>query len=276
MKFWKSSVLALAAGLVSVLQLAATQDLRVKFLQTPSGIRFSWFGEKASRPSPTLFFFVKDMQSTLEREDVATVTRLLAKQGFISASLDLPCHGADEKPGETRRLACWSARIEAGDSLIPAFVSKATQVLDFLIQSGYTDPTRVAACGISRGGFAAIHFAAADSRVKCVAALAPVTDLLLLEEFAGNKNEAGARALSVINVCDKLVGRGVWVYIGNNDERVGTDAAIAFTRAATRASGKERVANVKLTVDASEGHGAGPSAHQAAADWIAAQLADSR
>jgi len=54
-KFWKSSVLALAAGLVSVLQLAATQDLRVKFLQTPSGIRFSWFGEKASRPPPRYF-----------------------------------------------------------------------------------------------------------------------------------------------------------------------------------------------------------------------------
>ena len=277
-RFWKAflAITCVAAGVISVPLLGMSEEVAplIKFLETPSGIRFSWLGEKTSRPAPTLFFFVKDMQSTLEREDVAQVTRLLAKEGFISVSLDLPCHGADEKPGETRRLACWSARVENGDSLVPAFVSKASEVLDFLIQNGYTDPARVAACGISRGGFMAIHFTAADSRVKCVAAFAPVTDLLLLNEFSEATNTAAARALSVTNVADKLIGRGVWVYIGNNDERVGTDAAIAFARLVThRAAGKEHPVNVKLTVDSSEGHGVGPSAHGAAAEWIAAQLA---
>lgn len=34
--------------------------------------------------------------------------------------------------------------------------------------------------------------------------------------------------------------------------------------------------NVKLTVDSSEGHGIGSSAHSAAAEWITAQLAVTR
>ena len=160
---------------------------------------------------------------------------------------------------------------------MPAFLSTASQVLDFLIRNGYTDSNRIAACGISRGGFMAIHFAAADSRVQCVAALAPVTDLRVLTEFSGMKNESLARSLSVMNVADKLAGRGVWIYIGNDDERVGTDDAIAFTRlVARRAIATKQRANVKLTVDALEGHGVGLPPHFEAAEWIEAQLAGSR
>ena len=123
----------------------------------------------------------------------------------------------------------------------------------------------------------AIHFTAADPRVRCVATLAPVTDLTILTEFSGNKNESLARSLSVMHVADKLVRRGLWLYIGNDDERVGTDEAIAFARLVTRrtTTSKQR-ANVKLIVDASEGHGVGISPHFEAAEWIASQLAESR
>jgi dienelactone hydrolase len=271
------TVVAAASLTVPRLVTAEEAPLRAKFLETPSGIRFGWLGEKTLRPAPTLFLFAKDVQSTLERDVFAKVAWLLAKQGFITVALDLPCHGADEKPGEPPRLAGWCARVKAGDSLVPAFVSKASQVLDFLIQSGYTNPERVAACGISRGGFMAIHFTAAEPRVKCVAAVAPVTDLRALSEFAGMENETAARSLAVTNVADKVAGRGVWVYIGNDDERVGTDNAIAFTRLVTRlAVAKKQPAKVKLTVDALEGHGVGLSPHIEAAQWIEAQLIETR
>jgi dienelactone hydrolase len=280
-RFWKVLlaliVVAAASFGVPPLVVAEEEPVRTKFLETPSGIRFGWLGEKTPRPAPTLFLFAKDMQSTLERDVFAKVAWLLTKQGFITVALDLPCHGADEKPGEPPRLAGWCARVEGGDSLVPAFVSKASQVLDFLIQSGHTDPKRVAACGISRGGFMAIHFTAAEPRVKCVAALAPVTDLRALSEFAGMKNETASRSLSLMNVADKIAGRGVWVYIGNDDERVGTDNAIAFTRLVTRlAVAKKQPANVKLTVDALEGHGVGLPPHIEAAEWIEAQLVGTR
>ena len=244
-----------------------------KILETPSGIRFSWLGQKSPRPAPTLFVFAKDMQSSLERDAFAKMAWLLVERGFIAVALDLPSHGEDQKSDEPERLAGWSARVEKGDTLVPAFMDKTSRVLDFLVKSGYTNVNHVAACGISRGGFMAFHFAAADPRVRCVAALAPVTDLGILTEFSKIKNEAAVRALSVMNIADKLAGRGVWVYIGNDDDRVGTDEAIAFTRLVTRkAVAKKQRANVKLTVDALEGHGVGLSPHFEAADWIESQL----
>ena len=39
---------------------------------------------------------------------------------------------------------------------------RLTRVLDHLIKSGIADPKRIAACGTSRGGFLAIHFAVHD------------------------------------------------------------------------------------------------------------------
>ena len=44
------------------------------------------------------------------------------------------------------------------------------------------------------------------------------------------EKHAGTRSLSIINSADKLAGRPIWLCIGNNDERVDTDKAIAFTR----------------------------------------------
>jgi len=89
-----SDSIAVTAGIISLPILGTSEAAPlVKSFETPSGIRFSWFGEKTSRPAPTLFFFVKDMQSTLERENVAQVTRLLAKAGWISVSWIFPATG---------------------------------------------------------------------------------------------------------------------------------------------------------------------------------------
>jgi len=276
LKLFVGSVL-LAIALISPQRFLGKELGHPKFLKTPSGIRFSWIGEKGREPVPTLFLFAKDMQTTLERDAFGTVAWLLAKKGFIVVALDLPCHGGDEKIGEPPRLSGWAARVEKGDNLVPTFIARVSQVLDFLIQAGYSDSNRIAACGISRGGFMAIHFTAADPRVRCVATFAPVTDLTILTEFSGNRNESLARSLSVMHVADKLGGRGVWLYIGNDDERVGTDQAIAFTRLVTRrAKETKRRANVKLIVDSSEGHGLGISPHFEAAEWIANQLAEGR
>jgi hypothetical protein len=73
-------------------------------------------------------------------------------------------------------------------------------------------------------------------------------------------------------VAGKLADRSVWVEIGNDDQRVGTDRAIAFTRALVReAVAKKLPALVELHVTTTPGHSTPAAAHDDAAAWIAAR-----
>ena len=260
--------------LVATTAVADDKPDRPRILQTPDGVRFGLLGEKAAEPAATLFVFANDIQGTLGNDSYNKVGRLLAEHGFLSVALDLPCHGADAKPGEPSGLDGWRARLDHGDKLVQEFVAHAARVLDFLVHEGYTDPHRVAACGTSRGGFIALHFAAAEPRVKCVAAFAPVTDLLLLREFAGlPDNRQATEALSLVNHAGQLAGRPVWICIGNHDQRVGTDSCIALTRKLVSASvAQKRPPAVELHVTTSAGHTIHSTAHDEAAAWTLARM----
>jgi predicted esterase len=72
---------------------------------------------------------------------------------------------------------------------------------------------------------------------------------------------------------DKLADRPVWIVIGNRDERVGTDRAIAFTRELARAAAARKLpALVELHVTTTPGHSTPPAAHDEAAAWLAARV----
>lgn len=260
---------------------------QVRILQTDSGIRFGLLGEKGPTPAPTLFVFAMGIEETLGDDDYVKVGRILGKEGYITFSLDLPCHGPDVRPGETANsMSGWRSRLEKGEDFVADFVPKASAVLDYLIREGYTDPHQVAASGTSRGGFIALQFAAAEPRVKSVAAFVPVTNLLALSEFVGMEREqspAGkaafrkARTLALINVADKLTGRPIWICIGNDDRRVGTDNAIGFSRRLVEAAyAQNEWAAVDLHVTATEGHRVYDTAHEDAAAWILAQMKESQ
>lgn len=69
----------------------------------------------------------------------------------------------------------------------------------------------------------------------------------------------------------------MWLSIGNDDQRVSTDAAIAFTRklvAAGVAIRKDTLhaVPVELIVGADPGHSAIKGAHELAAAWLLKQL----
>ncbi len=251
---------------------------KVKALQTPSGARFAVLGDKGKAPAPTLFIFATSVGDTLVNPDFAKVGRLLAKQGVLCVSLDVPCHGDDVRRGEAAdSLSSWRARLQKDGDLVSPFNKNVSAVLDHLIKEGYTDPKRVAACGTSRGGFMALHAAVAEPRIQSVVAFAPVVDLLALAEFAGMEKHAPTCALALANHADKLAGRAVWLCIGNNDLRVGTDLSIAFTRKLVAASvARKRPANVELHVTATVGHRIHATAHDEAAAWLGRQLGTSR
>jgi dienelactone hydrolase len=261
--------------LMDATSLSAADEDRpaIAVLRTPKGVRFGVQGEKGKSPAATLFVFASRIEDSLGNDTYNKVGRLVAKQGVISVSLDVPCHGEDTKPGEPAGLSGWRARIEKGDDWVGDFAARVKDVLDHLVDQGYTDPKRVAVCGTSRGGFIALQMAASEPRFRCAAAFAPVTNLLALSEFNGMANPAPASALSIINRADQLAGRSIWVCIGNNDQRVSTDDLIAFTRKVSAVSiAQKKPANVELHVMPSLGHTIHLTAHDEAAAWIATQI----
>ena len=128
----------------------------------------------------------------------------LAEQGYLCVTIDIPGHGEQHRADEPEGLAGWRYRLVQDVNLVAETNRRLSEVLDFLIATGCTDPARIAACGTSRGGFLAMQFTAAEPRIKCVAAFAPVTDLLALREFDGAGNNALVTSLSVINQAEKL------------------------------------------------------------------------
>ena len=254
---------------------------KVNMMQTPSGTRFGVLGTKGSAPAPTLFVFATQIEPTLTSA-YNKVGTIVGRHGYLCVSLDLPCHPGGGLPG-------WAATVRSGNPLVSEFVSEVSQVLDYLIREGYTDPKRVAVAGTSRGGFMAMHIAAAEPRIKCAIGFVPVTDLTDLTEFAGLEDNKFAKSLALANVADKLAGRPLWVAIGNNDGRVNTDRAIEFTRTVVAASvAKEKrtptdIIDVELHVMPWSGHGGNQrwsgdggdlNAHDAAAAWLLARMGE--
>lgn len=246
----------------------------ITLLETPGGVRFGYTGEKPAAPAPTLFLLASSLEANLTDTDFCEAAHILADRGVFSVSADVPCHGCDKRPGETVGLVGWRERMEAGENPFEAFVAGCSAVLDSLIEGQFTDPERVAVLGNSRGGFSAMHFAAGEPRIKAAAAIAPVTKLAALREFAGMDDHPIAASLALKNHASRLAGRPIWMIIGNRDERVNTDYAIEFARAVVAATERnlEETVNVEIAIVPSIGHRNPPNAHTLAAAWLAKHL----
>jgi dienelactone hydrolase len=272
-----------AAALVLVLAVTpgspSADDKKFRILRTPDGVRFGLLGDKGAAPAPTLFVVASSIEDTLgpHADDYNRVGRILARHGYLCVALDVPCHGADIRNKEPAGLDGWRARLEKGEDFVPGFVAKCSGVLDYLVKEGYTDPRRVAVAGTSRGGFIGLHFAAAEPRVRAVAAFAPVTNLLALREFAGMDRHPATRSLALANRAGKLAGRNIWVCIGNRDDRVNTDDVIAFTRRVVAASdARDKAVPIELHVMPTVGHRIHDTAHEEVAAWVLKCMKEAR
>lgn len=241
---------------------------------TKTGVRYGIWSRPAQPAAPTLFLIANSIEETLGSVHFRQAGNFLAPEGWLCVSVDLPAHGPDIQPGQRSGLAGWRERLDHGDTLVPAITTRLSQVLDELIARGLTDPRRIAAVGTSRGGFIALHFAAADLRVKAVAAFAPVTDLAALTEFRGAEDDPLVRSLALGLQVKALAGRAVWLTIGDRDTRVGTDLAIQFARRLTTASlENQQPALVDLHVVAEpRGHSLPAGSAEDAARWLRKQF----
>ncbi len=243
-------------------------------LNTDEGVPFALWGTKVQYPAPTLLIFSATIDESLGNPYFRQCGNLLAEEGFLCVSMDLPGHGADQREGEPGGLAAWRFRSDAGEDFVTPFTGHVKQVLDYLVSEGYTDPERIAACGTSRGGFMALQTAAMEPRIRATAAFAPVTNLMALREFDGATNTEFVAGLSLYSHAEALVGRSLWLVIGDRDERVSTDDCIAFGRRVTTVSlAQEKTADVTLIVQPEpKGHTTPAGAPEKSAAWILEKL----
>jgi dienelactone hydrolase len=271
---------ALAFALSSLATLArgdtppAETPKPARIAETKSGVRFGLWPPEAKGPAPTLFILANSIEGTLDDAYFRQSGNQLARRGYLCVSVDLPCHGKERRADEPAELKGWRRRCERDEDFIADLVTRLRAVLDHLIDAGLADPARIAVCGTSRGGFSGLHFAAAEPRVKCVAAFAPLTDLDALTEFQGTERFPMVKKLGLGHRADDLAGRAVWIIIGDRDDRVGTDRVIQFARQVTKASLRlKRPALVELHVVAEpRGHGIPPYSPVLAAEWIDRQI----
>jgi esterase FrsA len=243
-------------------------------MRTPSGTAYAMLPAQPGGPAPTLLLLAMAGADTLTTEPYCRVGCLLHAQGWHVASLDLPCHGADRRAsekGNPTELADWARRIAVGEDIVRAFVARVDDLLGHLVAGGTADSSRIAAAGISRGGFMAFHAAAGNPHIRAVAAFGPVTDLLALGEFAGLQQSPLARALALASAAESLAGRAAWITIGSTDTRVDTNKAIAFAEALKSAAGAKALRpRVTLHVTSAQGHTTAPGMYEEAASWLAA------
>lgn len=255
---------------------AAPAEPTVELGKTADGVEYGTWSTKAARPAPLLIILAGTIEDTLSSPYFRQCGNQLAEQGYLCASIDLPCHGKQVRDSERSGLSGWSQRAARGDNFVAECNQRLASVVDHLIEAGAVDPSRMAVCGTSRGGYLAIHFAAHDHRVQCAAAFGPVTDLAAVSEFRAVAEAPLVRQLSLASHAEKLVGRPVWISIGHADERVGTQHAVALGELMEKLA-RERQIEHRMqvhVVPGTPGHTTPKGAPQQAADWIAEQMGD--
>ncbi|MBI2425292.1 MAG: prolyl oligopeptidase family serine peptidase [Candidatus Hydrogenedentes bacterium] len=235
---------------------------------TPGGAAFALI-EAAVLPAPTLLVCAKDAISTLSVDPYRHTGTLLHAEGWNVIALDLPCHGADQREGERPELEGWRDRVERGENIVTPWQARVNDVLKYLVNAGMAEPNRFVADGTSRGGYMACQAAAGNPAIRAVAAYGPVTNLMGLREFEGMENSPLVRELALTTIAPALAERPIWITIGSQDTRVGTDYAIAFARSVTAAADqKGQDARLMLRVTPTKGHSSTNEDHAEAAQWI--------
>jgi len=225
------------------------------------------------RPDPALVVCLAlDRTTTLGEWPYNAVAGAFLDAGHRALALDLPYHG-ERTTASKAGLPGIAAAMQAGEDVFRHLDQEISAFIDACVARGWARPGRIAIAGTSRGGFAALHAFAADARIAACAAFAPVVDWPVLAEFKHLAANPLVRRSSIRKLVPRLVGRSLFSVIGNHDDRVGTDQAIALTRKVVAASSKQKPpVPVELHVVPTVGHSIHATAHDEAAVWLRGQL----
>ncbi len=215
---------------------------------------------QAERPA-LLIHLTLTAQQGLTTDPFAIVPRAFLAAGHCVASYDLPNHG--------RLIDCFgegltgmAAAFRADRQVFAPAIQTGSALIDAYTQR-MPNPGPVLVSGVSRGGLIALHLGAAEPRIAAIAAFAPVTDLLALNEFAGLADSARVREASALALAPRLTQRPALLTINENDARVSTEACREFFAALHRSPELHQ-----LRIDPGSGHTVPDDTYAAGAAWL--------
>ena len=252
---WMAKVLVVAAMMFAAHGIVLDAQVQT-FTTTVAGTRVvcRFIDDSVPFPRQTLLTFAGSADDSMSSA-YTILSDILAAQHWFTISIDLPAHGQDARPGEDPNpLVAWRQRTESQEDWIGTWMTRLSNVVTGLIDGGYSQPANILGVGHSRGAFMLDRVAAVDTRIKAVALVQPLTDLLRLTEWAGVLPTV-AGPLNLMAVAPALASRPTYLTIGSEDQRVGTDAALAF---AWYISGWGGPWTWQVVPEAAPGHGPAP------------------
>jgi hypothetical protein len=154
-------------------------------------------------------------------------TEPFLEAGHYVLSFDLPCHGERIREHGGELIGMGRAYL-AGDDPFLQFIADGKAALDACLERGIGANGKIVAYGVSRAGYCCLRLAAEDSRLRAVAALSPVTDWGVVEEFTKSCAKSKTKPLLIDNWTDELADKGVHLSIGSQDDIVGTESCVRF------------------------------------------------
>src|SRR5690348_993593 len=86
--------------------------------ETDAGTRYAALPIHPGGPAPTVLLFAMSAVQSLTIESFNRTGALLHAKGWNVISLDMPCHGEDQRPGEPAEMLGWVTRIGAGENIV--------------------------------------------------------------------------------------------------------------------------------------------------------------
>jgi len=224
-----------------------------------------WLGPPLTKGAlPAFFFFALCGKRSLLESPLNTVPKLLQENSkdIRIFSLDLPFH--KEFVPQKSSMEMWKDSLVKGEDSISPFLEMCHQTIEYLKENGLLTQNSLSVGGISRGGFAALHFAAAISSTKKALLFSPLINPAL------NKS---LEYLSLKNTLPKLLDKTIRIHVGNRDEIVHTSACIHFTNDLVEASYKEGIKPAKIELHlypsiGYKGHGTTNASFLEGANWL--------
>lgn len=165
-------------------------------------------------PAPFTFLcFFGDARESVDQ----VAARQVLEAGHRVLSFDPPCFGErSEDFGEGAEGLC--AAFMAGEDPFLRFLSDAAAAVDALapVSRGFF------ALGGHVGGYMALRLLAHESRILAAAALSPVVDFTVLDEWREVAGLRSVKELSLLRYAEGLSGHPLHLSVGNQDRRVGT------------------------------------------------------
>ncbi|MBS3905320.1 MAG: alpha/beta hydrolase [Simkania sp.] len=241
----------------------------------PGDIDLHWVGPDLNKgPLPALFYLAISGHDSLVLDPFNQPVAFLEKNYQLRVfSLTLPAHEPPIEPQHA--LKEWAERFAHHEDILSPFVDTICRAATMLVQKNIASTLGI--CGLSRGGFLAIHAAAKSPLFSTVLGFAPLTRLSLAKEFFPITPHPLVDRLDLAHCYEHLIDKTIRLYIGNRDERVSTASCFAFVQglAETAYQKKIRSPQIELIISPSIGYlGHGTSEHifHQGASWMAKQL----